>query len=139
MDPRAINAFRSEKATAYSFTEPFQFGQLSNNPSREDEAVGVDSQSLGERAKREKISERMKFLKDLVPGCNKIIGEPSVLDEIIAYVQSLQNQVEFLCLKLAAGGSKSSSSIDEFTGISILNISSNNSICCTSSVFLFIV
>jgi len=76
------------------------------------------------QARREKISERMKILQDLVPGCNKVliifcwtitrlmllyfisfivclfvfnvqvIGKALVLDEIINYIQSLQRQVE---------------------------------------------
>ena len=46
------------------------------------------------KARREKISERMKFLQDLVPGCEKITGKAGMLDEIINYVQSLQRQVE---------------------------------------------
>lgn len=46
--------------------------------------------------RREKISERMKFLQDLVPGCNKITGKAGMLDEIINYVQSLQRQVEVI-------------------------------------------
>lgn len=62
----------------------------------------TDSHSLAERARREKISERMKYLQDLVPGCNKIAGKAGMLDEIINYVQSLQGQVEFLSMKLAA-------------------------------------
>ncbi|XWS37414.1 hypothetical protein CRYUN_Cryun19dG0040900 [Craigia yunnanensis] len=62
----------------------------------------TDSHSLAERARREKISERMKMLQDLVPGCNKVIGKAFVLDEIINYVQSLQRQVEFLSMKLEA-------------------------------------
>ncbi|GAB2248953.1 hypothetical protein Droror1_Dr00012312 [Drosera rotundifolia] len=62
----------------------------------------TDSHSLAERARREKISERMKILQDLVPGCNKIIGKALVLDEIINYIQSLQWQVEFLSMKLEA-------------------------------------
>ncbi|EPS72657.1 hypothetical protein M569_02101, partial [Genlisea aurea] len=53
-------------------------------------------------ARREKISERMKILQDLVPGCNKVIGKALVLDEIINYIQSLQRQVEFLSMKLEA-------------------------------------
>ncbi|GMJ01760.1 CRY2-interacting bHLH 3 [Hibiscus trionum] len=61
----------------------------------------TDSHSLAERVRREKISERMKFLQDLVPGCNKITGKAVMLDEIINYVQSLQRQVEFLSMKLA--------------------------------------
>jgi hypothetical protein len=44
----------------------------------------------------------MKFLQDLVPGCNKITGKAVMLDEIINYVQSLQQQVEFLSMKLAS-------------------------------------
>ncbi|GMI70036.1 hypothetical protein HRI_000672900 [Hibiscus trionum] len=61
----------------------------------------TDSHSLAERVRREKISERMKFLQDLVPGCNKVTGKAVMLDEIIKYVQSLQHQVEFLSMKLA--------------------------------------
>eukprot|EP00258_Populus_trichocarpa_P035479 XP_024451498.1 uncharacterized protein LOC18096237 [Populus trichocarpa] len=54
----------------------------------------TDSHSLVERVRREKISERMKLLQDLVPGCNKVTGKAFMLDEIINYVQSLQRQVE---------------------------------------------
>lgn len=62
----------------------------------------TDSHSLAERARREKINARMKLLQELVPGCNKISGTAMVLDEIISHVQSLQRQVEFLSMKLAA-------------------------------------
>ncbi|KAF5747715.1 transcription factor bHLH48 isoform X2 [Tripterygium wilfordii] len=62
----------------------------------------TDSHSLAERARREKINARMKLLQELVPGCNKISGTALVLDEIINHVQSLQHQVEFLSMKLAA-------------------------------------
>ncbi|XP_028797235.1 transcription factor bHLH74-like [Neltuma alba] len=61
----------------------------------------TNSHSLAERIRREKISERMKLLQELVPGCNKITGKAVMLDEIINYVQSLQQQVEFLSMKLA--------------------------------------
>ncbi|XP_062229557.1 transcription factor bHLH77-like isoform X2 [Phragmites australis] len=54
----------------------------------------TDSHSLAERVRREKISQRMKLLQDLVPGCNKVVGKAVMLDEIINYVQSLQRQVE---------------------------------------------
>ncbi|CDP01005.1 unnamed protein product [Coffea canephora] len=43
----------------------------------------------------------MRLLQELVPGCNKITGKAVMLDEIINYVQSLQQQVEFLSMKLA--------------------------------------
>ncbi|KAI3862568.1 hypothetical protein MKX03_037672 [Papaver bracteatum] len=62
----------------------------------------TDSHSLAERVRREKISERMKLLQSLVPGCDKVTGKALMLDEIINYVQSLQNQVEFLSMKLAS-------------------------------------
>uniref|UniRef100_A0ACD5Y053 Uncharacterized protein n=1 Tax=Avena sativa TaxID=4498 RepID=A0ACD5Y053_AVESA len=61
----------------------------------------TDSHSLAERVRREKITLKMKFLQDLVPGCNKVIGKALMLDEIINYVQSLQQQVEFLSMKLS--------------------------------------
>ncbi|VFQ62290.1 unnamed protein product [Cuscuta campestris] len=57
--------------------------------------------SLAERVRRERIGERIRLLQELVPGCNKIIGKAVMLDEIINYVQSLQQQVEFLSMKLA--------------------------------------
>ncbi|RWV83801.1 hypothetical protein GW17_00054551 [Ensete ventricosum] len=62
----------------------------------------TNSHSLAERVRREKISERMKCLQELVPGCSKVTGKAVMLDEIINYVQSLQRQVEFLSMKLAA-------------------------------------
>ncbi|GAA0140371.1 hypothetical protein LIER_01732 [Lithospermum erythrorhizon] len=70
----------------------------------------TDSHSLAER----KISERIKTLQDLVPGCNKVIGKALVLDEIINYVQSLQNQVEFLSMKLEAVNSRVTPNIEGF-------------------------
>ena len=54
------------------------------------------------QVRREKISERMKYLQDLVPGCSKVTGKAVMLDEIINYVQSLQRQVENLSMKLAS-------------------------------------
>ncbi|XP_074577975.1 transcription factor BHLH089 [Curcuma longa] len=74
----------------------------------------TDSHSLAERARREKISERMKILQDIVPGCNKVIGKASVLDEIINYIQALQHQLEFLSMKLEAVNSLMNNSIELF-------------------------
>ncbi|KAJ8499874.1 hypothetical protein OPV22_010426 [Ensete ventricosum] len=74
----------------------------------------TDSHSLAERARREKISERMKILQDLVPGCNKVIGKASVLDEIINYIQALQRQVEFLSMKLEAVNSRMDTAVEAF-------------------------
>ncbi|KAL0004037.1 hypothetical protein SO802_011598 [Lithocarpus litseifolius] len=74
----------------------------------------TDSHSLAERARREKISERMKILQDLVPGCNKVIGKALVLDEIINYIQSLQHQVEFLSMKLEAVNTRMTAGLEVF-------------------------
>ncbi|XWS60647.1 hypothetical protein CRYUN_Cryun07bG0053600 [Craigia yunnanensis] len=73
---------------------------------RDRRGQATDSHSLAERARREKISDRMKILQDLVPGCNKVIGKALVLDEIINYIQSLQGQFEFLSMKLEAVNSR---------------------------------
>ncbi|KAG8488164.1 hypothetical protein CXB51_018238 [Gossypium anomalum] len=62
----------------------------------------TDSHSLAERVRRGKINERLRCLQDIVPGCYKAMGMALMLDEIINYVQSLQNQVEFLSMKLTA-------------------------------------
>ncbi|KAK6931400.1 Myc-type, basic helix-loop-helix (bHLH) domain [Dillenia turbinata] len=84
-----------------------QGSQTSENPKedyihvRARRGQATNSHSLAERVRREKISERMKFLQDLVPGCSKVTGKAVMLDEIINYVQSLQRQVEFLSMKLA--------------------------------------
>ncbi|XP_077242250.1 transcription factor BEE 3-like [Tasmannia lanceolata] len=72
----------------------------------------TDSHSLAERVRREKINERMRCLQDLVPGCYKTMGMAVMLDEIINYVQSLQNQVEFLSMKLSAASSYYDFSLD---------------------------
>ncbi|XP_058082415.1 transcription factor BEE 1-like [Magnolia sinica] len=72
----------------------------------------TDSHSLAERVRREKINERMRCLQDLVPGCYKDMGMAVMLDEIINYVQSLQNQVEFLSMKLSAATSFYDFSLD---------------------------
>ncbi|KAG8371009.1 hypothetical protein BUALT_Bualt13G0042500 [Buddleja alternifolia] len=62
----------------------------------------TDSHSLAERVRRGRINERLKCLQDIVPGCYKTMGMAAMLDEITNYVQSLQNQVEFLSMKLTA-------------------------------------
>lgn len=81
----------------------------------------TNSHSLAERVRREKISERMRLLQELVPGCNKITGKAVMLDEIINYVQSLQQQVEFLSMKLATVNPELNIDIDRLLSKDILN------------------
>nr|VDC67050.1 unnamed protein product [Brassica rapa] len=56
---------------------------------------------FGYQVRREKISEMLTLLQDLVPGSSRITGKAVSLDEIINYVQSLERQVELLYMKLA--------------------------------------
>ncbi|XP_072998531.1 basic helix-loop-helix protein 80-like [Typha latifolia] len=83
-------------------TKPFEEPPKDYIHVRARRGQATDSHSLAERVRREKISQRMKILQGLVPGCDKITGKALMLDEIINYVQSLQNQVEFLSMKLAS-------------------------------------
>ncbi|GJR05161.1 Myc-type, basic helix-loop-helix domain-containing protein [Tanacetum coccineum] len=83
----------------------------------------TDSHSLAERVRREKISERMKYLQELVPGCSKMTGKAGMLDEIINYVQSLQKQVEFLSMKLATLHPRFDSDIDNLITKEMLELS----------------
>ncbi|XP_028757911.1 transcription factor BEE 1-like [Neltuma alba] len=62
----------------------------------------TDSHSLAERVRRERINEKLRYLQDLVPGCYKAMGMAVMLDVIINYVLSLQQQIEFLSMKLSA-------------------------------------
>ncbi|KAG7653748.1 Helix-loop-helix DNA-binding domain superfamily [Arabidopsis suecica] len=86
----------------------------------------TNSHSLAERVRREKISERMRLLQELVPGCNKITGKAVMLDEIINYVQSLQQQVEFLSMKLATVNPEINIDIDRILAKDLLQSRDRN-------------
>ncbi|KAL3514351.1 hypothetical protein ACH5RR_027068 [Cinchona calisaya] len=86
----------------------------------------TNSHSLAERVRRERISERMRLLQELVPGCNKITGKAVMLDEIINYVQSLQQQVEFLSMKLATVNPELNIDLDRIFSKDILHSQGSN-------------
>ncbi|WZY97372.1 hypothetical protein YC2023_069701 [Brassica napus] len=86
----------------------------------------TNSHSLAERVRREKISERMRLLQELVPGCNKITGKAVMLDEIINYVQSLQQQVEFLSMKLSTVNPELNIDIDRLLAKDLLQSRDRN-------------
>ncbi|KAK3031742.1 hypothetical protein RJ639_036622 [Escallonia herrerae] len=108
------------EASSGSGSKPVEQSGKSSEPTKDYIHVrarrgqATDSHSLAERARREKLSERMKILQDLVPGCNKVIGKALVLDEIINYIQSLQRQVEFLSMKLEAVNSRMEPTMEGF-------------------------
>lgn len=82
--------------------------------------VAIANDSL--QVRREKISDRMKLLQDLVPGCSKVTGKAVMLDEIINYVRSLQRQVEvcmifllqFLSMKLSTVNPRLALDVESF-------------------------
>ncbi|PON67443.1 Basic helix-loop-helix transcription factor [Parasponia andersonii] len=111
----------SKAEAEQSSGKPGEQNTRPNDPPKQDyihvrarRGQATDSHSLAERARREKISERMKILQDLVPGCNKVIGKALVLDEIINYIQSLQHQVEFLSMKLEAVNTRMTPVVEVF-------------------------
>ncbi|KAJ8476068.1 hypothetical protein OPV22_019795 [Ensete ventricosum] len=93
----------------------------------------TDSHSLAERVRRERISQRMKYLQDLVPGCSKITGKAGMLDEIINYVQSLQRQVEFLSMKLATASPLMDINLDNIFGRELPMLVQTNPSCKSGS------
>ncbi|KAL0432604.1 UNVERIFIED_CONTAM: Transcription factor [Sesamum latifolium] len=68
----------------------------------------------------------MRLLQELVPGCNKITGKAVMLDEIINYVQSLQQQVEFLSMKLATVNPELNVDIERLLSKEILHSRGSN-------------
>ncbi|XP_030455285.1 transcription factor bHLH74-like [Syzygium oleosum] len=118
-DNSDVPSLQNEKKQKIEQPESADFTNHNTNQSKDDSSNGgeapkenyihvrarrgqaTNSHSLAERVRREKISERMRLLQELVPGCNKITGKAVMLDEIINYVQSLQQQVEFLSMKLS--------------------------------------
>ncbi|XP_039062108.1 transcription factor BEE 3-like [Hibiscus syriacus] len=97
---RRNNTGRGKRAKNNNEKEEKKPKDVAHVRARRGEAT--DSHSLAERVRRGKINERLRCLQDIVPGCYKTMGMSVMLDEIIKYVQSLQNQVEFLSLKLTA-------------------------------------
>ncbi|KAL9262921.1 Transcription factor bHLH75-like protein [Drosera capensis] len=88
---------RKKKKTAEEMEKPREVIHV-----RAKRGQATDSHSLAERVRRERINEKLRVLQDLVPGCYKTMGMAVMLDVIINYVRSLQNQIEFLSMKLSA-------------------------------------
>ncbi|OIT29022.1 transcription factor une12 [Nicotiana attenuata] len=64
----------------------------------------TDPHSIAERLRRERISERIKALQELVPSCNKN-DRAAMLDEILDYVKFLRLQVKVLSMSRLGGAS----------------------------------
>jgi hypothetical protein len=62
----------------------------------------TDPHSIAERLRRERISEKIKALQELVPSCNKT-DRAAMLDEILDYVKFLRLQVKVLSMSRLGG------------------------------------
>ncbi|XP_012847031.1 PREDICTED: transcription factor PIL1-like [Erythranthe guttata] len=53
--------------------------------------------NLNERMRRQKLQEKMKALRELIPNCDKR-DKGHVLDEAMKYIKTLQNQVQMMSM-----------------------------------------
>ncbi|KAG6500321.1 hypothetical protein ZIOFF_040164 [Zingiber officinale] len=97
-----VRARRGQATDSHSLAERVRELNSNSAPGALQFSCAFSSSLNFYQVRRERISQRMKYLQELVPGCSKITGKAGMLDEIINYVQSLQRQVEFLSMKLAA-------------------------------------
>ncbi|CAD5194081.1 unnamed protein product [Musa acuminata subsp. malaccensis] len=84
-------------------------------PKRRNVKVSKDPQSVAARHRRERISERIRILQQLVPGGTKM-DTASMLDEAIHYMKFLKSQVQ--ALEQAAAANQSTGSVAT-TGLSM--------------------
>jgi hypothetical protein len=96
--PSLVNENKSERPVSHPSDVQNQANSAGNGVGmkprvRARRGQATDPHSIAERLRREKISDRMKNLQDLVPNSNKA-DKASMLDEIIDYVKFLQLQVK---------------------------------------------
>ncbi|XP_028126723.1 transcription factor UNE12-like [Camellia sinensis] len=93
-------AFHGQPTPSTTITVPQPPGIRPRVRARRGQAT--DPHSIAERLRRERISERMKALQELVPSCNKT-DKAAMLDEILDYVKFLRLQVKVLSMSRLGG------------------------------------
>ncbi|CAL5194910.1 unnamed protein product [Lathyrus oleraceus] len=75
---------------------------LKAKPAREGNRIkrsykSAKSHTLTERKRRDKINEKIRILKELIPNCNKM-DEASMLDDAIDYLKTLKLQLQIMTM-----------------------------------------
>lgn len=97
-----IQPFQGQPTTSTTVTVPHPPAIRPRVRARRGQAT--DPHSIAERLRRERISERIKALQELVPSCNKT-DRAAMLDEILDYVKFLRLQVKVLSMSRLGGAS----------------------------------
>ncbi|KAL2227382.1 UNVERIFIED_CONTAM: Transcription factor UNE12 [Sesamum indicum] len=98
--PQVQQAFQGQPTPSTAVTLPQPPGIRPRVRARRGQAT--DPHSIAERLRRERISERIKALQELVPSCNKT-DRAAMLDEILDYVKFLRLQVKVLSMSRLGG------------------------------------
>ncbi|XP_055827866.1 transcription factor UNE12-like isoform X2 [Solanum dulcamara] len=94
--------FQGHPTSSTTLTIPHQPAVRPRVRARRGQAT--DPHSIAERLRRERISERIKALQELVPSCNKT-DRAAMLDDILDYVKFLRLQVKVLSMSRLRGTS----------------------------------
>ncbi|KAL8532361.1 hypothetical protein ACS0TY_008815 [Phlomoides rotata] len=95
--PHMQQAFQGQPTPSTAVTVPHPPAIRPRVRARRGQAT--DPHSIAERLRRERISERIKALQELVPSCNKT-DRAAMLDEILDYVKFLRLQVKIVLFLL---------------------------------------
>ncbi|KAH0685156.1 hypothetical protein KY289_015933 [Solanum tuberosum] len=97
-----VQPFQGHPTSSTTVTIPHQPAIRPRVRARRGQAT--DPHSIAERLRRERISERIKALQELVPSCNKT-DRAAMVDEILDYVKFLRLQVKVLSMSRLGGAS----------------------------------